>query len=183
MGLWNIFKQKKDETPSLPEIKKEDFVDESNPSSDGKITISYGTRMPIDLIYNFLKEDYDSKGYGDALNNPDISYRDMNKDIIKSKLEVMFKQVSLKYNDVLRELDFQITTRTQAGLVDLVRQLESKKETYLQHIKELNQMKQDFIDQKPYMTGMLLSYDKGFSKGLAAISLEKMNKIEANFKD
>ncbi len=95
----------------------------------------------------------------------------------------MFKQVSIKYNDVLRELDFQITTRTQAGLVDLVRQLESKKETYLQHIKELNQMKQDFIDQKPYMTGMLLSYDKGFSKGLAAISLEKMNKIEANFKD
>lgn len=49
-------KKKKDETLSLPEIKKEDFVDESNPSSDGKITISYGTGMPIDLIYSFLKK-------------------------------------------------------------------------------------------------------------------------------
>lgn len=182
MGFWNFFKQKKEEAPLLPEIKKEDFVDESNPSSDGKITITYGTGMPIDLIYNFLKEDYERKGYEDALSNPDMSYRDTNKEIIKSELEVKFKQVRLKYNDVLRELDFHITTRTQAGLVDLVRQLETEKETYLQHTKELNQMEEDFINQKPYIIGMLLSYDKGFSRGLAALSLEKMKTIGSNLK-
>ena len=89
MGFWNFFKQKEEEeVPQLPEIKKEDFVDESNPSSDGKITITYGTGMPIDLIYNFLKEDYERKGYEDALSNPDMSYRDTNKEIIKSELEV-----------------------------------------------------------------------------------------------
>lgn len=79
-------------------------------------------------------------------------------------------------------MDFHITTRTQAGLVDLVRQLETEKETYLQHTKELNQMEEDFINQKPYMIGMLLSYDKGFSRGLAALSLEKMKTIGNNLK-
>lgn len=118
--------------------------------------------MPIDLIYGFLKEDYESRGYDDALSNPDISYREMNKTIIKNNLIIKFKQVRLKYTDVLREIDFHIDSRTRAGLVDLVRELETKRETYQQHMKELNQMEQDFQDEKPYMVGMLFLMIKVF---------------------
>ncbi len=183
MGLFNWFKKKEENVEpaeAVPEIKKEDFVDDSNPKSNssGTVTITYGTGMPIDLIYGFLKEDYETKGYEDALSNPDISYREMNKSIIKSNLEVKFRQVRLRYTDVLRDLDFHINSRTQAGLVDLVRQLETRKETYQQHMKELNQMEQDFYDEKPYMVGMLFSYDKGFSRGLAALSLEQLKKLD-----
>lgn len=183
MGLFNWFKKKEENVEpaeAIPEIKKEDFVDDSNPKSNssGTVTITYGTGMPIDLIYGFLKEDYETKGYEDALSNPDISYREKNKDIIKSNLEVKFRQVRLKYADVLRDLDFHINSRKQAGLVDLVRQLETKKETYQQHMKELNQMEQDFYDEKPYMVGMLFSYDKGFVRGLAALSIEQLRKLD-----
>ena len=40
----------------------------------------------------------------------------------------------------------------------------------------LNKMEQDFWNEKPYMVGMLLSYDKGFARGLAALSIEKIKK-------
>lgn len=70
MGFLDFFKKKQilvsteDDKimQNLPEIKKEDFVDESNPLDKGNtIVINYGTGMPIDLIYNDLKEDYEQK--------------------------------------------------------------------------------------------------------------------------
>lgn len=183
MGLFNWFKtrqEKPDELTAnvLPEIKREDFVDDSAPRKNNSITITYGTGMPIDLIYSFLKEDYEAKGYDDALSNPDVSYKEKNKSIIKSNLEIKFKQVRLKYVDILREIDFHVSSRQQAGLVDLVRELENKKETYEHHLEELNKMEQDFANEEPYMTGMLLSYDKGFLRGLAALTLEQMKKLD-----
>ncbi|WP_277235964.1 hypothetical protein [Phocaeicola salanitronis] len=181
MGLFNWFKKKEENVTktaeeTLPEIKKEDFVDDIAPEEDNSVTITYGTGMPIDLIYSFLKEDYETKGYDDALANPDLSYREKNKSIIKSNLEIKFKQVRLRYTDVLRDIDFHISSRKQAGLVDLVRELETRKETLEHHLEELNKMEQDFWDEKPYLVGMLLSYDKGFARGLAALSIEKIKK-------
>lgn len=40
---------------------------ESVGNSSSTVLINYGTGMPIDLIYSFLKEDYETKGYDDAL--------------------------------------------------------------------------------------------------------------------
>ena len=153
-------------------------MDDSDPQKNGIITITYGSGKPIDLIYSFLKEDFEAKGYDDALSNPDLSYREKNKLIIKSSLEIKFRQVRLKYNDILRDIDFHISSRKEAGLVDLVRELETKRETLERHLEELNKMEQDFIEGKPYMIGMLLSYDKGFGRGLAALSLEQIKKID-----
>ena len=141
------------------------------------VTITYGTGKAIDLIYNFLKDDYESKGYDDALTNPDSSYKEMNKAIIKSSLEVKFKQVRRRYQDDLRTIDFHINSRKEAGLIELVKELETKKEILLQHVKELNTMEQDFIDEAPYMMGMLFSYERGFLRGLAALSLEQIKNI------
>lgn len=78
MGLFNWFKKKEENVTktaeeTLPEIKKEDFVDDIAPEEDNSVTITYGTGMPIDLIYSFLKEDYETKGYDDAL--PILTFR------------------------------------------------------------------------------------------------------------
>ena len=51
MGFWNWFGKKSDDSvmeEALPEIKKEDFVDDSNPNSNKTVTITYGTGMPIE---------------------------------------------------------------------------------------------------------------------------------------
>jgi hypothetical protein len=132
------------------------------------------------VIYGFLKEDYESKAYHDALTNPDKSYKDTNMVIIRSNLEVKFKQVMLKYEDMLRDISFHIQSRTQAGLTDIVELLKSKKETYEKHLEELKRMKQDLDNNELYMTGIFKSYEVGFTRGLASISLHNL-KIDNTF--
>ena len=177
MGVFDIFRRKK--VMVEPTIEDEGLVNEANEEKpvSNIVTITYGTGKPIDLIYNFLKDDYESKGYDDALTNPDTSYKEMNKLMIRSSLEVKFKQVHRKYEDDLRTIDFHIISRKEAGLIELVKELETKKEILLQHIKELNTMEQDFINEAPYMMGMFFSYERGFLRGLAALSLEQIKSI------
>ena len=164
------------EAVPLKEIKESDFIDNQDPNDDSgnTTTITYGSSMPIDLIYQFLKEDYETKGYEDALCNPDNSYKEMNKVIIRNNLEVRFKQVKLKYMDDVREIDFHIQSRAQAGLVDVVEQLKTRKQTLTEHQRQLEEMERDLRNNTGYMIGMLLSYERGFLRGLAALSLETL---------
>ena len=178
MGVFDFFRRKP-VVVKEPTIEQNVLVEETNEEKpvNSKITITYGTGKAIDLIYNFLKDDYESKGYDDALTNPDSSYKEMNKAMIKSSLEVKFKQVRRRYEDDLRTIDFHINSRKEAGLIELVKELETKKEILLQHVKELNTMEQDFLNEAPYMMGMLFSYERGFLRGLAALSLEQIKSI------
>jgi len=177
MGVFDFFRRK----PVLeqPTVEQNVLVKETNDEKEvnNVVTITYGTGKAIDLIYNFLKDDYESKGYDDALTNPDTSYKEMNKAMIKSSLEVKFKQVRRRYDDDLHTIDFHINSRKEAGLIELVKELETKKEILLQHVKELNTMEQDFMNEAPYMMGMLYSYERGFLSGLAALSLEQIKSI------
>ena len=178
MGVFDFFRSK----PVLveePTSEQNVLVEETNEEKpvNNIVTITYGTGKAIDLIYNFLKDDYESKGYDDALTNPDSSYKEMNKAMIKSSLEVKFKQVRRRYEDDLRTIDFHINSIKEAGLIELVKELETKKEILLQHVKELNTMEQDFLNEAPYMMGMLYSYERGFLRGLAALSLEQIKSI------
>ena len=186
MGLFNFFhtnqKQPTENQPTQDLLSTtqgggKDAESNDNNLSDPKkiITIQYGTHQPIDLIYAFLRDDYESIGYDDAMSTPDVSYKEQQKDIIKSKLEVMFKQFRRKYRDNLRQLDFHIKSRSDAGLVDVVEQLKTERETLLEHMEELDTMEKDFRTGATYMTGMHKSYDRGFLRGMAAISLGKLN--------
>ena len=183
MGLFNFFKkneQAQDDNleakKELSEIKEEDFIDNSEPSEQGNSTYSveFGTKLPIDIIYGFLKDDYENKAYHDALTNPDKSYKEMNLEIIRSSLEIKFKQVMLKYEDMLQEIDFHIQSRGQAGLTDLVEQLKSRKNIYEKHVAELNKMKIDLENEEVYMIGIFKSYEVGFTRGLASLSLHNL---------
>lgn len=158
----------------IKEIKEGDSIVKSDSNSDESVSISYGSSMPIDTIYQYLKEDYEKKGYEDALCNPDNSYKEMNKTLIRNMLEVKFKQVKLKYIDDAREIDFHIQSRSQAGLVDIVEQLKSRKITLTEHLHLLEEMENDLKNGTGYTVGMLLSYERGFLRGMAALSLETL---------
>lgn len=182
MGFFDLFKSKKPEAielpaikNDLPDIKEEDFIDNSEPTHEnGTYTLEYGSKLPIDIIYGFLKEDYEQKAYNDALTSPDKSYKESNIAIIRSSLEIKFKQVFLKYEDMLREIDFHIHSRGQAGLTDVVELLRSKKVTYEKHVEELKLMKDDLEKEALYMTGLFKSYEVGFTRGLASLSLHSL---------
>lgn len=188
MGIFDFIFKRKDadntdtstETNEIPEVPRNIFVDDSEPNAtSGSHSIEFGTKLPIDLIYGFLKEDYESKAYNDAIVNPDKSYKEKNLKIIRSNLEIKFKQVLLKYEDMIREIDFHIKSRSEAGLTDLVEQLKSRKETYIKHVDELGKMKIDMEQGELYMTGLFESYEVGFTKGLASLSLHNL-KIDGN---
>jgi hypothetical protein len=176
MSFWN----KKSKKETLPEIRKEDFIDEAAPVDDvsNSIIIPYGTNMPIDIIYANLKKDNEPKGYDDAICNPDISYKDNYIALTKSNLNVLFKQIRIKYNDELHIVNSHIKSLSDAGLIDIVERFKTRKETLELHIQELNQMENDLNEGKDYMTGIFRSYERGFLRGLAARSLETFKNPE-----
>ena len=159
----------KAEDQLLPEIKGTNRLTIASPvSKDDEMTVS----MPLDEIYNYLRIDFESRGYEDALSNPDTSYRDMNKQLLVSNLKVLFKQIKQIYIDNLKTNDFHIKSREQAGLIDIVELLKNRRETLENHLTEINKMETDLENNVDYMVGMLLSYERGFLRGLAALSLE-----------
>jgi hypothetical protein len=184
MGLFDLFKKNEqpqelilEEKNVLPEINEDVFIDNSEPTTgqeNSTYSVEFGSKLPIDIIYGFLKENYETKAYHDALTSPDRSYKEANIAIIRSNLEVKFKQVMLKYEDMLRDIDFHIQSRGQSGLTDIVELLKSKKETYLKHVEEIKQMKQDLDKEELYMIGVFKSYEVGFTRGLASLSLHNL---------
>lgn len=181
MGFFDLFKKKVDSNNDnhnpnneLPEIKEDVFIDNTEPSEKSE-SIAFGLKPPIEIIYNYLTEDYEIKAYNDALTNPDKSYKDTNLEIIRSKLEVKFKQVLLAYDNMLREIEFHIKSRSQAGLTDLVEQLRVKKATYEMHVQQIHKMKEDLDSGELYMIGIFKSYEVGFLRGLASLSLTNLN--------
>jgi hypothetical protein len=176
MGLFNIFKRQNSDSnkKATPESGLND-IQENTANKQDEANNNLVAAMPIDEIYKYLQTDFESRGYDDALCNPDISYRDMNKKLIVSNLRVLFKQVKQIYTDSLSNTEFHIKSRQQAGLIDIVELLKNRKDTLDSHLKEVEKMEQDLDKDEVYMVGMLLSYERGFLRGLAALSLETLN--------
>lgn len=163
-----------DETQStdgkqLPEIKKEDFVDDTDPGKN-IAGASFGTEMPIDAIYAYLERDYEQQGYEDSMCNADNSYKDSKKEIIKNGLKRLFSQVRLRYKDDLRMIEVQISIVEQQGMINTSSSLNARKETFIEHMKTIDEMETSLINNESQMLGMIDSYNRGFLKGLAAIS-------------
>ena len=155
----------------IPEVKDLNGINDAIPvTKESELNVS----MPLDEIYKYLRIDFESRGYEDAMSNPDTSYRDMNKLLLVSNLKVLFKQVKQIYIDNLKTTDFHIKSREQAGLIDIVELLKNRKETLENHLTEINKMEVDLENNVDYMVGMLLSYERGFLRGLAALSLETL---------
>ena len=160
-----------EEKQPLPEIKKEDFIDDSDPNEDhGIVYIKYGTGMPIDAIYAYVEKDYEQDGYDDAICNPDSSYKESRKVIIRSGPNRRFEQVRLRYKNDLREIDVQIATVEQQGMMNTSSILRARRDTYSEHLTKIDEMERKLDENDIQLLSMLDSYDRGFLRGLAAIS-------------
>lgn len=161
----------KEVTSNLPEIKREDFVDDSEPESDSNfVTIKYGTGMPIDAIYAYIKDDYEQMGYDDAMCNADIQYKESKKEIIINKLKVLFEQVRLRYKGDIRDIDVLIDTVEAQGVTTTARTLKARKETFNEHLRKIDEMEEALDKGEKKMLNMVASYERGFLKGVSAKS-------------
>lgn len=124
----------------------------------------------IQLLYDFLDNNYELKGYDDALRNPDTTHLDQNVVALKNDLERLIRKVKTFYEDFIRQINFHIASRSRSGMVDTVEELSVKKEIAESHIKQVIEIEEQAKLNQGVGHGIIISYTRGFRNGLAAIS-------------
>lgn len=127
----------------------------------------------VEGLYLYLQNNWEEEGFNDALANPDDSYRLDNLEFLTIDFELKVDQLLMHYSDKLNEIDFHILSRSKAGLVDLVDELKQHAVKLKNHVDQLNKFKQEISQNTGALKRILLSYNKGFMRGLSAITVSK----------
>ena len=185
MRLLNLFGSKQTENaemiPELSEnIQGEGNEETASPEEEKKdekhlITITWGTGLPIDVIFNFIHKNYEEEGFQDALVNCDITYRDAKEKIIRNDLEMLFKRIILKYKSDIRVVNVKIENAHKALALAAAADMEALRATYEEHLTEIQEMQSQLDANDPKMTTMIESYRRGFLKGIAANTVNFIN--------
>jgi hypothetical protein len=126
----------------------------------------------LDKIYAFAETDFEQKGYDDALINPDNSYSSDNIKLLKYDLHIKIKRAYKTYEDYIKDIEFHIESRKNAGLIDTVKLLETELAKIKDSIEEVRSIEENFDKGTGLVERISLSYQRGFMRGLAAMSDE-----------
>ena len=181
MVLFKLFGAKPKEETEMLSVMADNSQSEGNEgtiSSEEKkddakhlITITWGTGMPIDIIFNFIHKNFEEEGFQDALVNCDITYRDAKEKIIRNDLEMLFKRIVLRYKNDIREVDVNIDNARKAYALAAASRLQARRETFEEHLVEISEMQTQLKNNDPKMLTMVESYRRGFQKGITAVSI------------
>lgn len=187
MALFGLFGAKpKEENMMIPmdvnnsqeSSTESEALEEGEKKDDEKknlITITWGTGMPIDVIFNFIHKNFEEDGFQDALVNQDITYRDAKITIIRNDLEMLFKRITLRYKSNIREVNVRIENSRKAFALGAACDLEARLATYEEHLAEITEMENQLANDNPKMTTMIESYKRGFLKGISAATTNFIN--------
>jgi len=121
-------------------------------------------------IYSYLQQDFEAKGYNDALISPDEGYRNDNIRLIKYDLEILIHQVKTYQDSLMKDMEFHIHSRSRAGLIDLVDELRIKQTDLLAQMEKVQEFEQSLQQDTGLCERAILAYKRGFMKGLASIT-------------
>jgi hypothetical protein len=124
----------------------------------------------IDEIFAYLNMDFESKGYADAIVQPDSHYLNENLELLVRDYQLKIDQARHKFQEFLTELNFHITTREAMGLTEVVEGLKAKKTIVTEHLNFVEQERQDIAANRGKIERIKLSYTKGFKRGASALS-------------
>ncbi|HXF90626.1 MAG TPA: hypothetical protein VNJ29_01700 [Candidatus Nitrosotenuis sp.] len=178
MGLFDWFSKNQPQTTvnnngsnnGQNEIPEKVFIEKGEPPP---ALDSNGEAKGINAIYAFLQSDYEPKGYNDALVNPDQSNKADGIKLIKLKLKIIMDKEINSYEKSIKDLDYHIKTRSDAGLVDLVEELKTEKEKASKDIDKIKEIEAQMNTNSGLFEKVILSYEQGFKRGLAAITKSK----------
>ena len=184
MGIFNIFNKRSDNgsklSVSLPVIEpaeaKEEIKSVETPvvaptDKEKPMTISYATGWPIDVVYGYLHKDYEDKGFQDAMLKSDLAFKDINMRLIRNKILMVFREINLNYDVMKQDLQVRIDNCNAVGLLTTVAQLEKNMQLIDVHKKELADLEADFRNNANEASIPLQSYECGFLRGIATVSL------------
>ena len=118
---------------------------------------------------------YESKGFDDAMLKGDLAFRDMNMNLIKNKILMVFREINLNYDVMKQDLQTRIDNCNAAGLLTTVSELEKTMSTINAHKEELRVLEADFRNNANEASIPLQSYDCGFLRGIASIQMSGTN--------
>lgn len=181
--LSNLFKKGKkvngveSQTPP-PDIPEPFFIEKATPNNESNETKNEGVKDDnIHMLFNFLSKDYQQLGYDDALVHPDTSYKNEKVREIQGDLDIVIRKAKTFYEDAIRELDFLIHSRNRMGMVDVVDELKMRKDKASDHYKKVLDLQQEAIEQGESHR-LIISYNRGFHNGMAAIAIHESKKWE-----
>jgi hypothetical protein len=168
MGLFDFLNFKKNGN-SVNKPTEDQFIDNSEPQESVNNGVDV-IQHTLQYIYDYATVDFEQRGYQDALINPDSSYKKENISLLIEDLNIKIRQAKNHYTTLLKELDFHINSRKEAGLIDIVNELETKKSITNQHYDEVIKIENETSEEKGLVARLKLSYNRGFNRGLASIS-------------
>lgn len=135
------------------------------------LTVSSVTGWPIDNVYGYLHKNYEDKGFSDAMVKSDLAFRDLNMNIIRNHILMVFKEVNLKYEVMRQNLSANVEKCKGAGLLTVVEDVEKRISLIDAHVKVLKDLEEDFRNNAQEVSVPLQSYECGFLRGIATIAL------------
>lgn len=168
MGIFSIFTKKKGEPVEQEPQEKVLPQTEINPTPSSSSMANEGAG--IHRIYAYLQQDFETKGYQDALVSPDEGYKNDNIRLIKYDLEILIHQVKTYHDSLMKDLEFHIHSRERAGLIDLVDELRIKQTDLQDHIEKVRGFDQELKQDVGLYERAILAYKRGFMKGMASIT-------------
>lgn len=189
MSIFNFWNKKKENSSAMittlpvmnPSMSAAEEV-ETNQEAPGAttekktLTVSYATGWPIDVIYGYLHKNNEDKGFNDAMVKSDLTFRDMNMNIIRNRILMVFREINLNYDVMKRDLEIRMDTCSAAGLLSTVSELEKTMSTIKAHKAELKELEEDFRNNEKEASIPLQSYECGFLRGIATIALVNAGK-------
>ena len=189
MSIFNFWNKKKENSSAMittlpvmhPSMSAAEEV-ETNQEAPGAttekktLTVSYATGWPIDVIYGYLHKSNEDKGFNDAMVKSDLTFRDMNMNIIRNRILMVFREINLNYDVMKRDLEIRMDTCSAAGLLSTVSELEKTMSTIKAHKAELKELEEDFRNNEKEASIPLQSYECGFLRGIATIALGNAGK-------
>lgn len=179
MALFDFFKREANPAATggveqaKPDITEDVFTYKDNDFLRPKLVSSDAT---LEGVYNYLRGDYQNRGYADCLTNSEPTYREENITVLLLDLELLIDQTVQKYRDELREIDFHVQSRGDEGLTNLVSQLEVRKEVINEYLEKLKLFHNDAMKREGTALKIIKSYAKGFQRGMVALSSSQILK-------
>lgn len=155
-----------------PDVPENIFIEYAKPKPKQSMEPNEANSEANDLkvLYRYLEQSREKKGYEDALINPDTSYMEEQIVYIGNELGLLLSKIKSYYSGYMRKIDFHIETRKRSGMIETVDELMTHRETILEEIQIVAAIEADSINGKGLSQNPVLSYKKGFRNGFAAIT-------------
>jgi hypothetical protein len=182
MGLFNFYKNNKMQAETLSSLETLNESQSEDKGAFEQIRYNPATNVKgIEAIYSFLQADYESKGYNDALINLDENYETDSIKQILLDLRILIQQVRTYYEDLTRELEFLITSKGRGGGNETVEEFKYRKGLIHEHISKVEEIRKDMGNKDGVTQRLILSYQRGFKRGLAALAQSDLLNKKKNF--